>query len=454
MAVFLDGIIKQEDLDVVPRRVSFRELVGDEHPHRGDTFVQFLPDGRLPEQPHAKEPEVSQEELHQRRLETIERETYQKAFAAGEEAGLALGEETMEREIARLLPQFESVLHQLDLLPKRVFASAERFLVETAILLTRELLTHELTVNPEGIVHRVRRLLDQAVGRRDIVLHLAPDSATILQNLSGFEKLRIEADPDMAPGSVRMESDFGGIEDNLERQLAEVEAGLRSYLQDRLQTSGCEDLVESARQSAEQSAIENRKASPLVKPSPAREQPASPPAQRRDVPEPPAAAPVGLAAIAGALADELHQNGGWPDEGEEGEPRSVAAAPWDETVVSRGAVWPGMVAESAADAQSEEDASLEETVVSLIPGPSFGGAGQLDDATESGQAEAETVLSSEEGWAAEEEESAEPEPGVEVGISADVDPDAGIQMSSDDEALLVETGTPAGEGSPAEEPVV
>ncbi|MBF0127826.1 MAG: nucleoside triphosphate pyrophosphohydrolase, partial [Magnetococcales bacterium] len=76
-------------------------------------------------------PKIAEEELHQRRLETIEREAYQRAFAAGEEAGLALGEQTMEQEMARLLPQFETVLRQLDGLPRRVFAGAERFLVET-----------------------------------------------------------------------------------------------------------------------------------------------------------------------------------------------------------------------------------------------------------------------------------------------------------------------------------
>ncbi|MBF0161203.1 MAG: hypothetical protein HQL88_02850 [Magnetococcales bacterium] len=359
MAVVLDGIIKQEDLESAPRRVSFQELVGDNNRQHGETFVRFLPDGRLPAlQGAAKEPEISPEELHQRRLETIERETYQKAFAAGEEAGLALGEQAMEQEIARLLPQFESVLHQLDALPRRVFASAERFLVETAILLTRELLAHELTVNPEGIVHRVRRLLDQAAGRRDIVLYLAPDSAAILQNVGGFEKLRIEADAAIAPGSVRMESDFGGIEENLERQLADVEAGLRSYLQDRLQNSGCEDIALSAKYSAERAAARNRELSPLVKKSPDREAFNPPVAPQESAPS----SAVGLAEIAGALADAQEHEEAWPDA------HSVASAqggtaPWDETVMSRDA-WAGQLG-AGPEEEEEGDLSTEETVVSM-----------------------------------------------------------------------------------------
>ncbi|MEO5362251.1 MAG: FliH/SctL family protein [Magnetococcus sp. DMHC-8] len=317
MAVVLDGIIKQEDLDVLPQRVSFQDLVGEENRRSGDAFVRFLPGGRLPARPdEQKAPDISSEELQQRRLETIERETYQKAFAAGEEAGLALGEQTMEREMARLLPQFESVLRQLDGLPKRVFASAERFLVETAILMTRELLAHELTVDPEEIAHRVRRVLDQAAGRRDIIIYLAPDSAALLQNLGSFDKLRIEADPHAAPGSVRMESDFGGIEDNLERQLADMEAGLRAYLQDRLQASGCDDLAASAAQFARQDAINHRALSLPVRPSAVSSPPVHsmiPPLE----PEQPRAAAgrsAPLGAIAAALAEDQDHDAAWPPE--------------------------------------------------------------------------------------------------------------------------------------------
>ncbi|MBF0460716.1 MAG: hypothetical protein HQL87_04895 [Magnetococcales bacterium] len=323
MAVVLDGIIRQEDLDVLPQRVSFRDLVEGGR-NQGDRFVRFLPDGRLPEQPgDRKDPEIPDEELHLRKLEAIERETYQKAFAAGEEAGLALGEQTMEREIAHLLPQFESALRQLDGLPRRIFASAERFLVETAILMTRELLAHELTVNPEGIVQRVRRLLDLAAGRRDIIIYLAPDHAALLQNLAEFEKLRIEADASVAPGSVRMVSDFGGIEDNLERQLAEMETGLREYLQDRLQSSGCEDVAEAARQSAERASARNRSLSPLVKgvPLPGRE----------------AAQPMG--APADNWPDASGQAADWVPESEEqaaSEHLSAKVSYMDETIVSVG----------------------------------------------------------------------------------------------------------------------
>ncbi|WP_130470624.1 FliH/SctL family protein [Candidatus Magnetaquicoccus inordinatus] len=297
MAVVSDSVIKQEELDVEPQRVSFRDLLADAGAQR-EKFVHFLPDGSLPgSEQESKPPELSVDELHRRRLEAIERETYQKAFAAGEEAGLALGEQAMEREMSRLLPQFEAVLRQLDGLPKRIFASAERFLLETAITLTRELVAHELTINPEEISHRVQRLLEQAAGRRDIVIYVAPDSAALLQQLPGFEKLRIEADGSVGPGSVRMTSDFGGMEDDLERQLADMEAGIRSFLLDRLLASGNEDIATATTVYASRLAAQGRPLHlPAVKPAAA----IQPHAGVAAAPQVPAAA----AAAGAARADE------------------------------------------------------------------------------------------------------------------------------------------------------
>ena len=246
MSDVLEGIIKEEDLDTPPERVSFEALLDADARFGSHRFVRFLPNGQLPKPKEVpKEPVISQEELQQRRLDKIEQETFKRAFADGEKAGLALAEETMAREIGRVLPQFEAVLRKLDGLPKRVFASTERFLVETSISLVRELLAHELTVNPQGIASRIQRILDQAAGRKDIVIYVSPGNAELLQRLGTFDNLRIEADPGIAPGSVRMDSDFGGMDDNLERQLASMESGLRGYLLERLESMGCEDMLEA-----------------------------------------------------------------------------------------------------------------------------------------------------------------------------------------------------------------
>ena len=247
MADATETIIKREQLGSSLRRVSFRDLVDRKGFIKGEHFVRLKSDGMVPAPKVVpKEPEISQEELNQRRQEQIEREIYQKVFKAAEKSGLEMGEQKMEREINRLLPQFETILRHLDTLPARIIADTERFLVETALLITRGLLGHELSVNPQGVEHRVKRILKHTVGRKDIVISVSPGNVELLQRLDRFKNLRIEADPELAPGSVRMQSDFGGIEDNLESQLQQVEEGIRHYLQDRLRQVGVEDIASAA----------------------------------------------------------------------------------------------------------------------------------------------------------------------------------------------------------------
>ncbi|MBF0455752.1 MAG: hypothetical protein HQL72_13185 [Magnetococcales bacterium] len=219
---------------------------------KGDHFIRFMPDGTLPSIQEKKEPPpVSEEEIHQRRLEQIEREVYQKAFEEGEKTGLEVGQEKMEKEIRRLIPQLENVLRELDDLPHRVFTASEHFFVETLLSFNRELLAHELSINPEGIAERVRRIMKRSTGRKNIIIRVSPGNAEILQRMDGFKTIEFVADETVLPGSVVMESDFGGMEDNLEMRLREVETALRQQLQERLNQSGLPEIADAARQKAQ-----------------------------------------------------------------------------------------------------------------------------------------------------------------------------------------------------------
>ncbi|MBF0370420.1 MAG: hypothetical protein HQL52_13285 [Magnetococcales bacterium] len=223
--------------------LSYAELVAREAPKRSG-FLPYQADGKLHRPaPPKKPPAIPPEVLEKKRLEKLEKEVYQKAFAAGEKAGLALGEQKMQQEMDLLLPQLQSILDELETLPGRVFAASERFMVETAIVLVRELVAHELSLEPERINARIQRLLTQVANRREVVVHLAPHLAELMGNLNGFENLRFEANPTVPPGSVRVESDFGGVEDNLGSRLQEMESGMRAALVDRLEEQGYRGMV-------------------------------------------------------------------------------------------------------------------------------------------------------------------------------------------------------------------
>lgn len=215
------------------RQVGFHEILEMEHEFK-DQFILYQSNGRLPERERApKPPEIPLEELHRRRLEQIERETYQRAFEAGEQAGLDMGRQKMEIPLARL----EHLVRQLDGLPSRILAqvaaSSEHLMVEMALALTHTLLGYELEVNPEAIVARVRQVVAQARGRDALVLRLTPRDAEALDELPEFQHIRIESDSTLAPGTIRLETDFGGIEDHLAEQVQKIDESIRDYLHSR-----------------------------------------------------------------------------------------------------------------------------------------------------------------------------------------------------------------------------
>ncbi len=217
------------------RRVSYTDLLTEFQQGQRSRFVRYTSSGALPpprEKP--KDPEISQEELFRRRMEQIERETYQKVFAAAEQAGLDLGMKRYEQELAALLPRVERLMRGVQELPVQVFRASEVFLVEVAILLVRHLLQHELSMQPEGIVARVRSVLAESIQRDNLVLRVSPGDADMLRKLPEFERMQVVADVSVTTGSVFLESDFGGVAYDLQQQLQRVEESIRSYLAERL----------------------------------------------------------------------------------------------------------------------------------------------------------------------------------------------------------------------------
>lgn len=248
-------LIKDADVTGNPEQPGFATLLRKQRTVKdeGVHFIRFKPDGTLVSVTReVKAPPISEEEIQTRRMEQMEREVYQKAFAEGEKTGLEIGQEKMEQQIRALIPQFDNVLRSLDNLPWRIFAASEQFFVETLLSLNRELLAHELSLNPEGVTERIRRIVERSTGRRNITLRVSPGIADILNDIGAFETLEILADETVMPGSVVMESDFGGMEDHLEARLREMETAFRKQLQERLNASADPDIAEAAWHRAEQ----------------------------------------------------------------------------------------------------------------------------------------------------------------------------------------------------------
>ncbi|ABK42798.1 hypothetical protein Mmc1_0271 [Magnetococcus marinus MC-1] len=204
-------------------------------PMRG-AFVGYLPNGKLPSL-KVKEPEpiIDEVEAETRRDEALERELYQRVFAAAEQAGMEAGLRKMEEEMAARVPRLEGIIRDLDGLPQRVFAASEQFMVESCILLLQELLAHEVSVNVESLKARIHRLMREVATRDRMGIHLNPKDVELLGASASFEGLEIIGDPMVPQGTARLESNFGGIEDDISDRLAHMQNGIRAFLEERLE---------------------------------------------------------------------------------------------------------------------------------------------------------------------------------------------------------------------------
>ncbi|OSM01458.1 FliH/SctL family protein [Magnetofaba australis] len=219
------------------KRVRFSELVNQksDDPLKGQ-FVRTMPTGDEPKIETPEDtPQLPDEEVIQRRQEEIEREIYQRVFAAAERAGLEAGQRRMEEEIAQRLPRLEAIIRDLDGLPQRIFAASEQMMVETAITLVEQLVAHEVSINRAGLAERIKRLLKQAAGQGEMAIHVCPEDAEMLRALPTFQSMEVVADASVEPGSVRLENKFGGLEEDLSEQVRLVSDGLRAYLEERME---------------------------------------------------------------------------------------------------------------------------------------------------------------------------------------------------------------------------
>jgi len=87
--------------------------------------------------------------------EFIERDAYEKGFAAGENAGFSMG----EKKALVLTEKLENIIVELTELRKKIVRETEPQVVELAVDIARKILLKELTLTPDEIVNMTKEAL-------------------------------------------------------------------------------------------------------------------------------------------------------------------------------------------------------------------------------------------------------------------------------------------------------
>ncbi len=169
------------------------------------------------------------EEQKERDLNEIEREAFEKGFAAGERSGM----EMAERRIEAALKRFSKSLKEVVCLRNEIVAHTETDLVELALEIARKLVHREIQIDAEIIVTLVRVALEKLTVKSEVTVWVSPKDQEVLQNCIGELaadgddwKVLLKVNQDLKRGDCLVESQYGSADARISAQFQEVEKDL------------------------------------------------------------------------------------------------------------------------------------------------------------------------------------------------------------------------------------
>lgn len=163
------------------------------------------------------------QEAERKALE-IEREAFEKGFAAGESEGRAFGESLYKGYIQRL----EAELRELAEATAQIRDARDEEMLALCLAVGEHLAAQQIDQSPQAVRALVDRVLEELpfpiprtreAGERPLILYLHPqDLEQLADHYVGHLGLRLVEDPALSRGSLRMEAESGVLDGTLERR--------------------------------------------------------------------------------------------------------------------------------------------------------------------------------------------------------------------------------------------
>lgn len=164
-------------------------------------------------------------------IEAIEREAYERGFAAGERAGFEFGKQKAEV----LFNGIAGLLEALSTFKETLHKPCEDEMVDLCIAISRKVLQRELELKKEGIVDCVRTALKSVVAGGEITIKVNPKDQDILLSHKGelarygdgVKGVKVESDESVSRGGCLVDTNFGEIDASIDSVMAEIEEKLK-----------------------------------------------------------------------------------------------------------------------------------------------------------------------------------------------------------------------------------
>ena len=158
----------------------------------------------------------------------------QQAQAEGRRAAAEEITRQLQQQLATLMPAMRKTVEDIKHSKQAWLAHWEKSGVHLATAIAERLIRRHIPAEPDLTLTLVREALELAAGSAKIRVHLNPADCqalgsqveSVAKELSGLAPAELVANHKISPGGVRVETEFGVIDQQFEAQLARIEEEL------------------------------------------------------------------------------------------------------------------------------------------------------------------------------------------------------------------------------------
>ncbi len=156
----------------------------------------------------------------QARLAALEREAFAKGYEQGERAGAEAANKRADAMVRRLADTIE----ELTELRRTMIRETEQQMVRLALAVARRIVRREVAVDSDLTLTLARVALERLGDSAAVTIRLHPEDHGRLGHkvAAGGSSVSVVADPGVARGGCRVESDFGFVDASIDAQLGEI----------------------------------------------------------------------------------------------------------------------------------------------------------------------------------------------------------------------------------------
>ena len=173
---------------------------------------------------------LSEEELEQRLRESFQ-------------SGLQEGKNLAERGLLNVFASLRTAVENLHVLRDKILRESEDELIRLIMMVAAKVIQREVAQDRQRILADVVKSATAGISARDeVFVHLHPDDyALVTTSRENFrqelftERMQFKSDPEVSPGSCRVDTEMGTIDASFDSQLDEI---FRRLQEERSMTSG------------------------------------------------------------------------------------------------------------------------------------------------------------------------------------------------------------------------